>query len=59
MECYLELSDKVRVGLSHIDPYFTKLADGMVAWLQCWQKLQEGGTGAKANGTANGNAVVA
>lgn len=51
LECYLELSDKVRTGLAHIDPYFTKLADGMVAWLQCWQKMQEG-TGAKSNGNA-------
>jgi len=37
--CYLELADKVRTGLGHIDPYFQKLADGMVAWIQCWQTL--------------------
>jgi hypothetical protein len=29
----------VRSGLAHIDPYFQKLADGMVAWISCWQKL--------------------
>eukprot|EP00798_Chlamydomonas_sp_ICE-L_P016340 gene16340-22535_t len=37
--CYLEMSEKVRKGLGHIDPYFSKLADGMVAWIQCWQML--------------------
>lgn len=30
---------QVRTGLSHLDPYFTKLADGMVAWIECWKKL--------------------
>jgi reversibly glycosylated polypeptide/UDP-arabinopyranose mutase len=37
--CYLELADKVRAGLGHIDPYFAKLADGMVAWIETWQAL--------------------
>lgn len=39
MDCYLELAEKVRAGLTHIDPYFQKLADGMLAWVECWQKL--------------------
>lgn len=30
---------QVRTGLGHLDPYFTKLADGMVAWIECWKKL--------------------
>ena len=30
--CYLELADMVRKELGHLDPYFEKLADGMVAW---------------------------
>lgn len=30
---------QVRKGLGHIDPYFTKLADGMIAWIQGWQML--------------------
>lgn len=30
---------QVRAGLSHLDPYFSKLADGMVAWIESWQKL--------------------
>jgi hypothetical protein len=29
----------VRSGLSHIDPYFTKLSDAMAVWVQCWQQL--------------------
>lgn len=37
--CYLELAEKVRTGLAHLDPYFTKLADGMVAWIESWKKL--------------------
>jgi hypothetical protein len=39
VDCYIELAEKVRAGLSHIDPYFSKLADGMLAWIDCWQKL--------------------
>ncbi|GIL64260.1 hypothetical protein Vafri_18261 [Volvox africanus] len=38
-DCYLELADKVRKGLGHIDPYFSKLADGMVAWIEGWRLL--------------------
>lgn len=37
--CYLELADKVRSGLGHIDPYFAKIADAMVAWIQSWQAM--------------------
>ena len=37
--CYVELAEKVRAGLSHLDPYFNKLADGMIAWIESWQKL--------------------
>lgn len=53
MECYLELADKVRTGLAHIDPYFQKLADAMVAWIYCWQKLNpEPSNGGLAAGAA-------
>jgi hypothetical protein len=37
--CYLELAEKVRAGMGHIDPYFLKLADGMAAWIEIWQAL--------------------
>ena len=30
---------QVRAGLGHLDPYFSKLADGMVAWIESWRKL--------------------
>ena len=30
---------QVRTGLGHLDPYFSKLADGMIAWIACWQQL--------------------
>jgi reversibly glycosylated polypeptide/UDP-arabinopyranose mutase len=47
----MELAEKVRAGLSHIDPYFSKLADGMLAWLECWQKINPGADVVpKANG---------
>jgi reversibly glycosylated polypeptide/UDP-arabinopyranose mutase len=37
--CYTELAEKVREGLGHLDPYFSKLADGMIAWVECWKQL--------------------
>ena len=37
--CMLELAEFVRKGLAHLDPYFVKLADGMVAWIAAWQQL--------------------
>lgn len=49
--CYLELAEKLREGLKHLDPYFEKLADGMIAWIECWRMLNPV-EGAKANGSA-------
>ena len=34
-----ELAEKVRAGLGHLDPYFDKLANGMVAWIAAWKEL--------------------
>ena len=42
-ELYLELAEHVRKGLAHVDPYFTKLADGMVAWIESWRQLNPEG----------------
>lgn len=39
--CYLELAEKCRTGLGHIDPYFIKLADGMMNWIACWEQLNK------------------
>ena len=38
VKCMLEMAELVRTGLAHIDPYFIKLADGMVDWIACWRQ---------------------
>ena len=38
-EAMLLLAEEVRTGLAHLDPYFVKLADGMVAWIESWRQL--------------------
>lgn len=56
-KCYLYLSEQVKEKLGPIDPYFTKLADAMVTWIEAWDQINSTGTGAKLlNGTANGKA---
>lgn len=42
-ELYLELAEHVRKGLAHVDPYFVKLADGMIAWIAAWRQLNPDG----------------
>nr|AFW90628.1 UDP-glucose protein transglucosylase [Solanum tuberosum] len=42
-QCYLELSKQVKEKLSTIDPYFTKLADAMVTWIEAWDELNPTG----------------
>ncbi|KAI9091974.1 hypothetical protein K1719_027909 [Acacia pycnantha] len=37
--CYLELSKQVRDKLGKVDPYFNKLADAMVTWIEAWDEL--------------------
>ncbi|XP_049390087.1 LOW QUALITY PROTEIN: probable UDP-arabinopyranose mutase 2 [Solanum stenotomum] len=44
-QCYLELSKQVKEKLSTIDPYFTKLADAMVTWIEAWDELNPTGEG--------------
>ena len=39
-DCYLELAEKVRESLGPIDPYFEKLADAMIKWIECWKICQ-------------------
>lgn len=56
-KCYLYLSEQVKEKLGPIDPYFTKLADAMVTWIEAWDQINSTGTGAKLpNGTASGKA---
>ena len=33
---------QVRSGLGHIDPYFDKLADAMVTWIEAWRMCNPG-----------------
>ncbi|KAG8383024.1 hypothetical protein BUALT_Bualt05G0141100 [Buddleja alternifolia] len=42
-ECYTELAKLVKGKLSSIDPYFTKLADAMVTWIEAWDELNPSG----------------
>ncbi|KAG6429807.1 hypothetical protein SASPL_107860 [Salvia splendens] len=47
-QCYLELAKEVKAKLSDIDPYFTKLADAMVTWIEAWDELNPTGPGASS-----------
>lgn len=47
-QCYLELAKQVKAKLSEVDPYFTKLADAMVTWIEAWDELNPNGPGAPA-----------
>ena len=38
-DCYLELTEQVRKGLQHVDPYFSTMADAMDLWIKCWRQL--------------------
>ncbi|CAN4122040.1 unnamed protein product [Withania somnifera] len=42
-QCYLELAKQVKEKLSKIDPYFTKLGDAMVTWIEAWDELNPTG----------------
>lgn len=39
LQCYLELAEAVKDKLSAIDPYFTKLGEAMVTWIEAWAEL--------------------
>ncbi|KAG8366475.1 hypothetical protein BUALT_Bualt17G0083800 [Buddleja alternifolia] len=49
--CYIELAKQVKTKLSSIDPYFTKLADAMVTWIEAWDELNPSGDDS-ANGVS-------
>ncbi|PQP91667.1 hypothetical protein Pyn_09740 [Prunus yedoensis var. nudiflora] len=38
-KCYIKLSKQVKAELGRIDPYFLKLADAMVTWVEAWDEL--------------------
>eukprot|EP01023_Acetabularia_acetabulum_P015743 TRINITY_DN17709_c0_g1_i1.p1 TRINITY_DN17709_c0_g1~~TRINITY_DN17709_c0_g1_i1.p1 ORF type:complete len:351 (-),score=64.55 TRINITY_DN17709_c0_g1_i1:3221-4273(-) len=45
--CYVELAEKVKKELAPVDPYFDKLAEGMVMWIQCWRGMNATDTATK------------
>ncbi|KAA3459068.1 UDP-arabinopyranose mutase 1-like [Gossypium australe] len=49
-KCYIELAKQVKEKLSKVDPYFDKLADAMVTWIEAWDELNP--TGPVPNGKA-------
>ena len=53
-QCYLELSKQVKAKLEKVDPYFVKLADAMITWIEAWDELNPS-AGDSANLT-NGSA---
>lgn len=38
-ECYLNLAKLVKEKLGDIDPYFHKLSEAMVMWIEAWDDL--------------------
>nr|DAD28221.1 TPA_asm: hypothetical protein HUJ06_029689 [Nelumbo nucifera] len=51
--CYVELSKQVKAKLGEVDPYFAKLADAMVTWIEAWDDLNPPAKAAQLpNGTA-------
>ncbi|CAN6470733.1 unnamed protein product [Victoria cruziana] len=54
-KCYIELSKQVKEKLGKVDPYFLKLADAMVTWIEAWDELNPSGK-SEAEAVANGPA---
>ncbi|CAA7051043.1 unnamed protein product [Microthlaspi erraticum] len=46
-QCYIEMAKLVKEKLGKVDPYFIKLADGMVTWIEAWDEINSP-DGAKA-----------
>ncbi|EFH39245.1 hypothetical protein ARALYDRAFT_333145 [Arabidopsis lyrata subsp. lyrata] len=38
-KCYMEISKMTKEKLTKVDPYFEKLADAMVTWIEAWEEL--------------------
>ncbi|KAF9674347.1 hypothetical protein SADUNF_Sadunf10G0117900 [Salix dunnii] len=53
-QCYIELAKQVKEKLGKIDPYFIKLADAMVTWIEAWDELNSpaGKSSKQPNSTA-------
>ncbi|XWS34211.1 hypothetical protein CRYUN_Cryun21dG0021000 [Craigia yunnanensis] len=42
-KCYLALADQVKAKLGEVDPYFIKLADALVTWIEAWDEINSPG----------------
>ncbi|MBA0753097.1 hypothetical protein Gogos_021998 [Gossypium gossypioides] len=42
-KCYLALAGEVKSKLGEVDPYFKKLADAMVTWIEAWNMVNSPG----------------
>ncbi|CAF4409086.1 unnamed protein product, partial [Adineta steineri] len=40
--CYLELAKMIRSQLTHLHPYFYRLAEAMEIWVRLWNQAQKG-----------------
>ncbi|CAF1180137.1 unnamed protein product [Adineta steineri] len=40
--CYLELAEMIRSQLTHLHPYFNRLAEAMEIWVHLWKQAQKG-----------------
>ncbi|GFZ08009.1 reversibly glycosylated polypeptide 2 [Actinidia rufa] len=47
-KCYLQLSKLVKEKLTPLDPYFKKLGDAMVTWIEAWEELNPPAAAMKA-----------
>ncbi|CAF3657571.1 unnamed protein product [Adineta steineri] len=41
-DCYLELAKMIRSQLTHLHPYFDRLAEAMEIWVRLWNQAQKG-----------------
>ncbi|XP_040862300.1 probable UDP-arabinopyranose mutase 2-like isoform X1 [Glycine max] len=57
-KCYIELSKQVKEKLGAVDPYFTKLADAMVTWIEAWDELNSTTSEEASSKSANGAAAA-
>jgi reversibly glycosylated polypeptide/UDP-arabinopyranose mutase len=38
-ECYIELAGQMQDGLGALDPYFVRLAEAMIVWVELWEEI--------------------
>lgn len=53
-QCYIELAKQVKEKLVPVDPYFQKLSESMVTWIEAWDELNPPTTKAAPAVQSNG-----